>query len=142
MNLSTSHRFVALALVGALSLSVGACSSDDDAGGTSGGAKTEADGSAGASGAADGGPNMTVEDNGRAFGATNDMVVETLNKVMDVDDVTWSGSQVQLTFTEGSIEDSGAWTPCISAGAILSDDETVVLRYPDGELDCEKRYDD
>lgn len=140
MNLSTSHRFAALALVAVLSLSMGACSSDDDAGSPTGGAKnkTEAGGSAGEAGGA---PNMTVEDNGRAFGATNDMVVETLNKVMDVDDVAWSGSQVQLTFTEGSIEDAGAWTPCISAGAILSDGETVVLRYPDGELDCEKRYD-
>ena len=121
-------------------LSVGACSSDDDAEAKAktAAAKTESEGSAGASGDT---PNMTVEDNGRAFGATDDMVIETLNQVMDVDDVSWDGSQVQLTFAEGSIDDSGAWTPCISAGAVLSDDETVVLRYPDGELDCEKRYD-
>ena len=138
MNLFKPTRFATLALVATLSLGVAACGGDSGGGG----AKASDAKDNGAATADGGSIGQAGEGNGRAFGASEDIVIKALKAATDVDDVIWDGSQVQLVFNQGSVEHPSASSPCGSAEVMIADDETALLRYPDGEIDCSKRYED
>lgn len=92
----------------------------------------ENDGESGDGGAAD--------NNGRAFGATDDMVITAVELTLSSKNAKaeWAGKTLRVTM-DGSAAAPTASIPCLGVEALLEDGEDVTLVFSDGELICADR---
>lgn len=74
---------------------------------------------------------------GRAFGADDDMIIQTVVTATDAVEAEWDGVTLVAIFDDGSADAPLAGMPCSAIEAIIAADESAVLVYPDGEIDCE-----
>ena len=74
----------------------------------------------------------------RAFGSTDDAVIEAVSKALDPQKAEWDGKTLRV-YVEGSIDDPTAGLNCITLNTLIADDEQGVFVYADGEFDCEQR---
>lgn len=74
---------------------------------------------------------------GRAFDADDDMIIQTVVTATDAVEAEWDGNTLVAHFDDGSVDEVMAGMPCSAIGAIIAADESAVLIYPDGEIDCE-----
>lgn len=131
----------------ALALPLAACGGDDSS--TDDAAPTTAD--AEAAGGDTGTDDMTTEqaedaaadmlegavsgDGDNTFGLDLETRVTALGAALDFEDYSIDGSTLTLTFAEGTVETDGM-IACIGGGAVMGEDETLVLEYPDGTTTC------
>lgn len=132
------------AVVAALLLALAGCGGDDsdDNDGSASESTSSATASAGAGdgaggGAGDGGSDSDGSDS-RAFDVDDDAVVQAVLAATRAEKAEWDGATLIVHFAEGSSEDPTAGTKC-GAAVVLADDEKMILRYPDGEIDCSQR---
>lgn len=76
-------------------------------------------------------------DDGRVFGASDDIVIESIETTFASENATaqWDGSTLRVTM-DGSVDDPTATLPCSAINALLADGETSIISYDDGEVDC------
>lgn len=106
------------------------------------GAGTEGDGTAGDVDAEEEaariiGEAVAGDREGRAFDVDDDMVIETIVTATDAVEAEWDGATLVAIFDAGSADAPLAGMPCSAIEAIIAADESAVLVYPDGEIDCE-----
>ena len=77
-------------------------------------------------------------ESGRAFDATDEMVVETILRISDADSVEWHGSTVEVHLSEGSAAVPTAGLTCLGYNALIAAEEKVVIVFQDGEVDCDE----
>ena len=146
---STRTRWAIAAI--ALALPLAACGGDDSSDGDAAPATT-ADASSGseAGGVADT-DDMTSDeaadaaadmiegavsgDGDNTFGLDLETRVTALDAALDFEDYSIDGSTLTLVFGEGTVESDGM-IACIGGGAVMGEDETLVLEYPDGTTTC------
>lgn len=77
----------------------------------------------------------------RVFGASEDMVLTTVERTFEDENAKaeWSGSTLRVTM-DGSIDSPMATLRCTAMEALLTDGESVVIVYDDGEIICADRY--
>lgn len=119
----------ALAVAG---LVLAGCSSDSDSEAPAPGTSSNDGGSADATGTGD------ADSSGRAFGASDDAIVQAVVTATPADSAEWRGDTLWVTFTDGSVDDPTVGGYCRVTAALLEDGEPVMLVYPDGEIDCEQ----
>ena len=80
-------------------------------------------------------------DDGRAFGATQDMVIQAVESTFDKYNAKaeWAGTTLRVSM-DGSVDDVAAVLNCTALNALLADGENAVEVYSDGELDCDDPY--
>lgn len=76
---------------------------------------------------------------GRAFDSTDDAVLAAVAAAMNPDDIAWDGKTLIVSFSEGSVSDPTAGIGCLAINTIIAADETGIVRFPDGDFDCETR---
>ncbi len=134
----TAHRLAPVALAALLATGTAACGggggdSDDVATATDTADTPTAEQDT--SDEADGTNGMDTEGD-RAFDVDQDTVVTSILSGTDAVDAEWDGSTLRVIFEAGSVDDVEATIPCTAAETIIADDESVVIVYPDGEVDC------
>lgn len=77
-------------------------------------------------------------DDTRAFDSDDDAVVGAVLAATRGDRADWEGKTLIVHFAEGSAEDPLSGPKC-GAAIVLADDEKLVLRFSDGEIDCSQR---
>ena len=80
-------------------------------------------------------------DDGRVFGATDDMVITAVESTFDKYNAKaeWAGTTLRVSM-DGSVDDVAAVLNCTALNALLADGENAVEVYSDGELDCDDPY--
>lgn len=80
-------------------------------------------------------------DDGRAFGATDDMVITAVESTFEKYNAKaeWSGTTLRVSM-DGSVDDVAAVINCTALNALLADGENAVEVFSDGELDCDDPY--
>jgi len=140
---STVTRSVLAALALTLTVPLAACGGSDGGDDASGGDATTVEPND-AGGAEDAGGSAAAEEmiNDLASGEGDDTMgleletrVTAMEAALDFVDYSIDGSTLTLVFDEGTVENDGA-VACIGAGAVMGDDETLVLEYPDGTTTC------
>ena len=140
---STVTRSVLAALALTLTVPLAACGGSDGGDDASGGDATTVEPND-AGGAEDAGGSAAAEEmiNDLASGEGDDTMgleletrVTAMEAALDFVDHSIDGSTLTLVFDEGTVENDGA-VACIGAGAVMGDDETLVLEYPDGTTTC------
>lgn len=95
------------------------------------------------SGAAGGG--QAAGNDGRAFGADDDVVIQAVEAALSSNDAqaSWDGTTLRVEMS-GSVDGPTAFLYCSTLDALLADDETGVFVYDDGEAACvdDPRYQD
>lgn len=126
-----THRFAPIAFAALLTVGTAACGGGDE---TDEAAAPAAD-AQDTSDEADGTNGMDPE-GGRAFDVDQDTVVTAVLSGTDAAAAEWEGSTLHVVFESGSVDDMEARIPCTAAETVIADDESVVVVYPDGEIDC------
>lgn len=129
-KLRTSALVLALAFVGGLA----ACGGDDApaASGTEGTAGDPAEAGAPGDESTDG------SGEGRAFDSTDDAVITAVTTATGADRAEWDGSTLRVIFDEGSAEEVTVRLNCTAIEAVIADDESAVMVFPDGEFRCDE----
>ncbi|MDQ2624684.1 MAG: hypothetical protein M3Y20_05940 [Actinomycetota bacterium] len=84
---------------------------------------------------ADGEPSVDPDDS--RFGADLDTTAQAIvDSLENATGYVVVGSTVTITFSEGEAEGLDGMMDCLSVGGLLTEDETLVLAYPDGEKTC------
>ncbi len=109
------------------------------------GCSSDSDGEAPAPGVSDNGGDSTnstgagdSDGSGRVFGASDDAVVQAVVKATPADSAEWRGDTLWVNFDDGSVKGPTTGGYCRITAALLNDGESVMLVYPDGEVDCEQ----
>lgn len=121
---------IAAAVVAALLLVGAAGCSDDSSGDKTSAAATDANGDDG-----------TVSGDGdasRPFGVDADGLATAMKSGTGADRVEVDGNTFRLYFDEGSTEDVMAMVKCSAMDSVKGDDDSVVMVFPDGELECDE----
>jgi hypothetical protein len=129
----------------ALALPLAACGGDDSSNDDAAPATTAA------ADASAGGDDMTSEeaedaaadmiegavsgDGDGTFGLDLETRVTALDAALDFEDYSIDGTTLTLVFGEGTVESDGM-IACIGGGAVMGEDETLVVEYPDGTKTC------
>lgn len=79
---------------------------------------------------------IVVDENGGGLDADQDTLVTAAVAATDADSGEWRDGTMVLTYTDGSVDDVTASINCSAMSHLLSDDDGLVLVYPDGEVDC------
>lgn len=117
----------------ALTIGGSACSGDDDGGGAAGASTTVAEpGADGSAAPPDGGG----AEGGGGLDAPQEDLAIALATATSADDHVVEGSTIVLHFSTGSKDDPMATVNCSAASRLISEEDEVVLRYPDGTLVC------
>jgi hypothetical protein len=74
-------------------------------------------------------------DGDRMFDADNDMISEAIVTATGAHSATWSGSTLTVTYNDGSVA-KGQYAACFPIETLLGDDDSAVVVYPDGAIDC------
>ncbi|MFN7151943.1 MAG: hypothetical protein ACK4V6_20995 [Microthrixaceae bacterium] len=69
------------------------------------------------------------------FGLDLETRVSALEVALDFEDYSIDGTTLTLTFGEDTVESDGM-IACISGGAVMGENEALVLEYPDGTTTC------
>lgn len=131
------------AVVAALLLALAGCggddSDDDGSASESTSSATASDGAGdGAGGGVGDGGSDSDDSDSRAFEVDDDAVIQAVLAATQAEKAEWDGATLMVHFAEGSSEDPTSGAKC-GAAVVLADDEKMVLRYPDGEIDCSQR---
>jgi hypothetical protein len=78
---------------------------------------------------------LATGDGDNTMGLELETRVSAMEAALDFVDYSIDGSTLTLVFDEGTVDNDGA-IACIGAGAVMGDDETLVLEYPDGTTTC------
>lgn len=79
---------------------------------------------------------VVVDENGDGINADQDTLVTAAVAATNADSGEWRDGTMVLTYTDGSVDDVTASINCSAMSHLLSDDDGLVLVYPDGEVDC------
>lgn len=79
------------------------------------------------------------QDNGRAFNSTDDAVAIAIKAATRADKVEWDGKKLVVHFDSGSVEDPMARISCSAIDVLLGEDETGMVVYSDGEIECSEQ---
>lgn len=76
-------------------------------------------------------------DDGRAFGASDEIVIEAVEKTFSNNNAKaeWSGSTLRVSM-DGSVEDLTGVISCPALEGLLADGEEAVIVFSDGEVAC------
>lgn len=134
-----SYRPAAVVLAGLLAAGTAACGGDTNDGAVP--ATDTADSSTTDQDTSDEGDGVNGMDpeGDRAFDVDQDTVVTSILRGTDAVAAEWDGSTLRVIFESGSVDDMEATIPCTAAETVMADDESAVIVYPDGEIDCSDR---
>lgn len=76
-------------------------------------------------------------DDGRPFDVDADGLAVAMQSATRADRVEVDGTTFRLHFDEGSVEDVQAYINCSAVNSVAGADDSVVMVYADGELDCD-----